>query len=87
MKNRFLNKILLAVVFLFSLTIRVVARPKHGADGVDLPSSGGGAGGVGPGATKNTPIDMYTTILFIAAIAIIASVYFYQRKRKNILAK
>lgn len=85
MKNKIFNKALFAITSLSTLLVAAKKRP--GADGVDLPNPGGGAGGVGPGAVQQTPIDMYTTILFIAAIAIIASVYFYQRKRKNILAK
>lgn len=86
MKNKFLNKIFLAIVFFSAFVTKVMARPRPGADGVDLPNPGGGAGAVGPGAQKQTPIDMYTTILFIVAVSIILGVYFYQR-RKNILAK
>lgn len=76
MKNKFLNKVLLIVAFLGSFLSMYAG---HFKNKVSL-------GGVGPGDKPTSPIDMYTTILFIIAVSIILGVYFYQ-KRKNILAK
>lgn len=83
MKNKFISKILGALLLISSGIFNLIyAEPVPPAPPAGF-GPGGGVGTVGPGSAPTTPINMYQVLLLVAAVMLI--VYFVKKyKLKNI---
>ncbi len=83
MKNNKLGRVLNRSLFLaLTLVFNVLAFAQPPVPPTPVETASGGAGGTGPGAPENVPIDMYEGLLLVVAVMFIIGMYYYNRRRK-----